>query len=153
MAIFQSLVFEVKYADECLHHIGVHFSRNVLIPFIIVILPEHVDTGIPISLLLLFLIIFVAFYDRRGLASLLCGEGVEEERLSDCSLVEVGVADEVRPRDVHLSLLCSHLFEEDLNGCQEFQDNVSDELKFLVIFALLVLVDLGGQGAKDVLNL
>ena len=116
MAVFQSLVLEVEDADECLHHIGVHLSRNVLIPFIIVVVSKHIDARITILLLLLLLVVIGSFNDGRRLTSLFCCEAVEEESLSDCGLVEVGVADEIGSRDMHFSLLGCGFFEEDLDG-------------------------------------
>lgn len=116
MAIFQSLVLEVEDADECFHHIGVHLSRNILIPFIIVVVSKHIDASITILLLLLLLVVIGSFNNGRRLTSLLGSEAIEEEGFSDCGLVKIGVADEIGSRDMHFSLLGCGLFEEDLDG-------------------------------------
>ena len=66
--------------------------------------------------------------------------------------MQIGIANQICPRDMHFTFLDHCSLEEYLNSGQVFQNYVTDELVFLVVVHFLVLVDFRGEGSEDVFD-
>lgn len=83
-----------------------HFPRNVLVASCLVILIQNLYISISKFLPLLhFFLLDLDFNQRTGLIPDFSGKNILEQFFPDSSSVQISIADQISPWDMHLSFL------------------------------------------------